>query len=207
MKRSVILVVLVALAVCYRKHMKHSKKTNRVLKSHEGVPEDSIMFMAYGEDGELKRNLVKKVELNVPKTDECNFAKKREYPFCLTLTDCELCVRAPRCGWCQKTKKCIATSCNRDCPSVQGHMSMKHTCGVDPSTIYSGTFSTLSTEATKTVHPEIAKPKVAITTTKVTEGTTSFQKQVGQTSLEEVLTLKNFAGQDNYNTHKINSQA
>jgi hypothetical protein len=58
--------------------------------------------MAYDENGELHRNIVKKSEMNVPKVDECNSAKKKEYPFCTTLNECELCVRAPKCGWCSK---------------------------------------------------------------------------------------------------------
>jgi len=123
-----ILVLLCSSVLSYKKKNQHKQKSRsltknlnksrRINRSNDKIPEDSVMFMAYGDDGELKKNIVKKVELSVPLVDECNFAKKREYPFCLTLTSCELCLRAPRCGWCGKTKKCIATSCNRDCPSV-----------------------------------------------------------------------------------------
>ena len=39
--------------------------------------------MAYDENGKLFKNVVKKSEMNMPRVDECEFAKKREYAFCL----------------------------------------------------------------------------------------------------------------------------
>jgi hypothetical protein len=80
-------------------HHKH-KHSHRHSKKKD---EDSVVFMAYDEHGNLVKNTVKKTDLNVPLVDECNFSKKREYPMCLTLNKCALCVRAPRCGWCEKT--------------------------------------------------------------------------------------------------------
>lgn len=178
----VLICACVSLTVSYNLHKKGGKKN---LKKHhhrspigqrDVKPADPniVTFLAYDEHGNLVTNKVNKSELNTPKVDECNFAKKREYPLCLTLTSCELCVRSPRCGWCDSTKKCVATACNKECPSIQGHPTFKHMCGYNNQTVYGGTFSTLTTEATKTINPEITGPKVAITTTKVTHGTTTF---------------------------------
>jgi len=51
---------------------------------------------------------------------------------------------------------------------------MKYYCGYDKSMIYSGMFDKLNEESKKTINPEIAKPKIAVTTVRTIEGQVNF---------------------------------